>query len=84
MFLFETILFYKSVPSYYKVYLLEEGYFFEAVALEYYKEINFPNFLLSGKDKNYLVSGTDIDELIQQATEDLQKFAYLQKNAEVV
>jgi hypothetical protein len=77
MFLFETILFYNGVPSYYKVQLQGNQYFFEAVALEYYKDIEFPHFFLTEADKDWKAEGTDNQQLIEQAIEDLQKFSYL-------
>jgi hypothetical protein len=75
MFLFETILFYKRVPSYYKIYKQSKGYFFEAVPLEYYKDTAFPNFFAEKINEEWKVNGTDSEQLIKQAIEDLEKFS---------
>ena len=82
MFLFETILFYKGAPSYYKVHLEESGYFFEAIPIEYYKHINFPSFSLTQTEKGFHAPACDYVELVEQAIEDIQKFSYLHKVAE--
>ena len=79
MFLFETILFYKGTPSYYKVHQQDTGYFFEAIPIAYYKHITFPNIYLSQTDNELHATSCDNQELVEQAIEDIQKFSYLHK-----
>lgn len=79
MFLFETILFYKGAPSYYKVHLEDSGYFFEAIPIEYYKHISFPSFSVAQTEQGYNAPTCDNGELVEQAIEDIQKFSYLHK-----
>jgi hypothetical protein len=81
MFLFETILFYKGAPSYYKVHLEEAGYLFEAIPIEYYKHISFPSFSLTQTKNGLQAPSCDNQELVEQAIEDIQKFSYLHKVA---
>ena len=80
MFLFETIVFSNRVPSYYKVYFQNNRYYFEAVPLEYYKHVQFPNFFIAetvaGK---WEAEGTNDRELIEQVLEDIRKFAPAKK-----
>lgn len=79
MFLFETILFFNEAPSYYKVYQQASRYFFEASPVDYYKNISFPNFYLTESGKTWQTEGCNNQSLIEQAIEELSKFAYTYK-----
>lgn len=77
MLLYETILFYNGTPSYYKVHQQESRYYFEAIPIDYYKHISFPNFYISDINGVHDAEGCDNTDLIEQAIEDIYKFSSL-------
>ena len=80
MFLFETILFDNRIPSYYRVYFQEGRYYLEAIRLDYYKHVSFPDFFIRETEPGkWEAEGTNNPELIKQAVEDIRKFAPAQK-----
>ncbi len=79
MFLFETILFYNGVPSYYNVYQQASKFYFEASPVDYYKHVSFPNFNLTEVDHTWQPEGVTNQSLVEQAIDDLLKHAYLLK-----
>jgi len=73
MFLFETILFYKGAPCFYKVYSKNgSGFYCEAQPHFYYRHIPFPTFTLVENDNQWQASGTEDDDLVQQVVKELQ------------
>jgi len=75
MFLFETILFYKGSPCFYKIYSKgENAYYCEAQPHFYYSHIPFPNFSVLEKDNNFETLALEDEDLSRQVIKDLQSF----------
>lgn len=74
MFLFETILFYNGVPSYYNVYKQANKFYLEANTPEYYKSTHFPNFSINEANGEWQADGVEDTSLITQAVKDIERF----------
>lgn len=74
MLLFETILFYNGVPSYYNVYRQDNKYSLEANTPAYYKNTPFPNFSLTEANGSWIADGTNDQSLIEQIVKDIEKY----------
>ena len=75
MHLFETILFYNGVPSYYNVYKQENKFILEANTPEYYKNTPFPNFSIFEANGKWIADGTEDANLIEQIVKDIERYS---------
>ena len=73
MLLFETILFYKGSPCFYKIYSKGESvYYYEAEPHFYYRNVPFPSFSVFEKNNKWEAVGLEDQEVLQQVIKGLQ------------
>lgn len=70
-FLFETLLFYNSSPSYYKVYLAGDIFIGEPTPHHYYTKTDFPHFIVRTIKQSRHVEGIDDPRMIRNILFDL-------------
>jgi protoporphyrinogen oxidase len=73
VFLFETILFYQRVPSFYQVHQEGDRFYCAAQPHDYYSKVNFPSFYLTERGDSWVADGTSDSELIDQVVRDLKR-----------
>ena len=80
-FVFETLLFFKNKPCYYKVFRSTNGFYGEPTPHHYYITTPFPHFLVVENNDSLKVEGVHDHQMVQQILSELNH--HLQKAKEI-
>ena len=72
-FIFETLLFYKGTPCYYKIYLSDKDYYGIPVPHHYYNKTEFPCFIVRINRNQIQVKGISDETMIQEIGSEFEK-----------
>ena len=77
-FIFETVLFYKGTPCYYKIYLSENDYYGIPVPHHYYSKTDFPCFIVNVSHGQLQVKGITDETMVQTILSEFEMHLSLQ------
>jgi hypothetical protein len=72
-FLFETLLFYKSKPCFYKIFHAGDIFIGEPVEHHYYSKSIFPYFIIRKKNETWFAEGIEEDVKLSSLYNQLEK-----------
>jgi hypothetical protein len=74
VFLYETLLFYRHSPCYYKLYETDEFYVGEPTPHHYYSKINFPHFIIRKVRNTWMVEGIDDPNMVKKILQEFEDY----------